>query len=96
MKTKRQIVIPALAATLMFVAGCATKSSTESQFGDAVRQVTKAQIYDADAAANPDPAAVVGGDPVRLNNTLSGHRKDVASPKSVDSPVTINVGGSEK
>lgn len=94
MKILRMAAIPGL--VLMLVAGCATKSNVEPQFGNAVRQVTDAQIYDADAAANPDPAAVLGGDPERLNNTLSGHRKDVASPSSVDSPVTINVGGSEK
>jgi len=91
----RKILIPAAAAILIVIAGCASSNSrTEAAFGDAVRQVNKAQIYDPNAAENPDPAPVLGGDPERLNNTLSGHRKDVASPKSVNAPITINVGDS--
>ena len=85
-----------LAASLVAMAGCASQSRTERDFGDAVRQVTQAQIYDANAAANPDPAPVVGGDPDRLNNSLDGHRKDVASPAGVAAPVTVNVGNSNR
>jgi len=90
----RKIVSLVVAAFVAVIAGCATSDSrTEAAFGDAVRQVNHAQIYDTNAAENPDPAPVLGGDPERLNNTLSGHRKDVASPSSVGSPITINVGG---
>ncbi len=92
MKTKAIQFMAATAFAILF-AGCAATSQTETEFGDAVRQVFKAQYYDANAAANPDPAAVTGGDPERLNNTLDGHRKDVASPQSVEQGVTINVGG---
>ena len=83
-----------IATVLVVIVGCGSSATrTEIEFGDAVRQVSDAQIYDRNAAANPDPAAVLGGDPERLNNTLDGHRKDVASPSAVDSPITINVGG---
>lgn len=81
-----------LATCLAVTAGCAASSGTERAFGDAVRQVTNAQIYDANAAANPDPAPVVGGDPDQLNNSIDAHRKDVASGASVAAPVTVNVG----
>lgn len=87
-----KIAIPAVAALLTLIVGCASHNLTGAEFGDAVRQVTRAQIYDTNAAANPDPEAVLGGDPERLNNTLAGHRKDVASPQGVGQPVTINVG----
>lgn len=90
--TDNKITIMILAASLCTTFGCAGKPTTERQFGDAVRQVMNAQIYDTNAALNPDPAPVVGGDPDRLNNTLDGHRKDVASPSGVAAPVTVNVG----
>jgi hypothetical protein len=86
------MALSAVTALATLIAGCAAHKQTEIQFGDAVRQVSAAQVYDTNAAANPDPAAVLGGDPERLNNTLDGHRKDVASPESVSNPVTINVG----
>lgn len=92
MTTKTKQILAATAVTIL-IAGCsATTTQTEAEYGDAVRQVMKAQYYDANAAANPDPAAVTGGDPERLNNTLDGHRKDVANPQSVEQGVTINVG----
>ncbi len=82
------------AALILTCTGCATQDRTESDFGNSVRQMTEQQIYDMNAAASPDPNVVLGGDPDRLNNTLDGHRKDVAEPSSVGSPVTINIGGS--
>lgn len=82
------------AVMILTSAGCATRDGTEADFGNSVRQMTEQQIYDMNAAASPDPNAVLGGDPDRLNNTLDGHRKDVAKPESVGAPVTINVGGS--
>jgi hypothetical protein len=92
MKTRKFALLAALTAFASVSAGCATSKQAETEFGDAVRQVNRAQVYDANAAANPDPAAVLGGDPERLNNTLDGHRKDVAAPASVENPVTINIG----
>jgi len=80
------------AALILTCTGCATQDRTESDFGNSVRQMTEQQIYDMNAAASPDPNAVLGGDPDRLNNTLDGHRRDVATPASVGAPVTINVG----
>ena len=93
MKTKYK-TLAAVAAFVIVTTGCASNNRTAVEFGDAVRQVNDAQVYDTNAAANPDPAAVVGGDPERLNNTLDGHRKDVATPSGVDQPITISVGGS--
>ena len=82
-----------VAATLMLVGvGCANQNRTAADFGNSVRQMTEQQIYDMNAASSPDPNAVLGGDPDRLNNTLDGHRRDVATPASVGAPVTINVG----
>jgi hypothetical protein len=85
-----------VAATLVLtITGCATHDGVEADYGNSVRHMTEQQIYDMNAAASPDPNAVLGGDPDRLNNTLDGHRQDVAKPAGVDAPVTINVGGGQ-
>jgi hypothetical protein len=90
----RYQILTTIAAAALFMTGtgCATKDGTEADFGKSVRQMTEQQIFDMNAAKSPDPNAVIGGDPDRLNNTLDGHRKDVAKPSDVSAPVTINVG----
>ena len=90
---KNQILAIAGATALVLIGtGCVNQSRTAADFGNSVRQMTEQQIYDMNAASSPDPNAVLGGDPDRLNNTLDGHRNDVAKPASVGAPVTINVG----
>ncbi|MBT8103947.1 MAG: hypothetical protein KJO95_13320 [Gammaproteobacteria bacterium] len=89
---KYRIITVTAAAFVLAGTGCATKDGTENDFGNSVRQMTEQQIFDMNAASSPDPNAVLGGDPERLNNTLDGHRKDVAKPSGVAAPVTINVG----
>lgn len=91
--TYRNVLI-SVAAVVLLGTGCATQDRTAADFGNSVRQMTEQQIFDMNAATSPDPNAVLGGDPDRLNNTLEGHRKDVAKPSGVAAPVTINLGGS--
>ena len=88
----RYLTIAITTAIVLLSTGCANQNRTAADFGNSVRQMTEQQIYDMNAATSPDPNAVLGGDPDRLNNTLEGHRKDVATPASVGAPVTINVG----
>jgi len=90
---KNRILTITLATALVLIAsGCSTHSRTAADFGNSVRVMTEQQIYDMNAASSPDPNAVLGGDPDRLNNTLDGHRKDVARPSDVAAPITINLG----
>ena len=88
----RYLTIVITTAIVLLSTGCANQNRTAADFGNSVRQMTEQQIYDMNAATSPDPNAVLGGDPDRLNNTLDGHRKDVATPADVGAPVTINVG----
>lgn len=90
------LIIAITTAIVLCSAGCANQSRTAADFGNSVRQMTEQQIYDINAATLPDPNAVLGGDPDRLNNTLEGHREDVAKPADVAAPVTINLGGSSQ
>lgn len=93
MKNK-YLKITVVAGLVLICSGCANQNRVAADFGNSVRQMTEQQIYDMNAASSPDTNAVLGGDPDRLNNTLEGHRKDVAKPSSVAAPVTINLGGS--
>ena len=88
----RYLTITITTAIVLLSTGCANQNRVAADFGNSVRQMTEQQIYDMNAATSPDPNAVLGGDPDRLNNTLDGHRKDVAAPADVGAPVTINVG----
>jgi hypothetical protein len=92
----RYLVMLFAATQILIGAGCANRNIVEADFGNSVRQMTEHQIYDMNAATSPDPNAVLGGDPDRLNNTLEGHRQDVAKPSDVAAPVTINLGGSSQ
>lgn len=92
----RNLTGTVVAALILTCTGCATKDGVEANYGNSVRQMTEQQIYDMNAAVSPDPNAVLGGDPDRLNNTLEGHRQDVAKPSSVAAPVTINLGGASQ
>lgn len=92
---KKQYLTIAVATALVLIGtGCANQSRTAADFGNSVRQMTEQQIYDMNAASSPDTNAVLGGDPDRLNNTLEGHRQDVAKPSDVETPMMINLGGS--
>ena len=94
---KKQYLTIAVATVLILIGtGCANQNRTADDFGNSVRQMTEQQIYDMNAASSPDTNAVLGGDPDRLNNTLEGHRNDVAKPSDVAAPVTINLGGSSQ
>jgi hypothetical protein len=92
----RYLAITITAGLVLISSGCANQTQTAADFGNSVRQMTEQQIYDMNAASSPDTNAVLGGDPDRLNNTLEGHRKDVANPSDVAAPVTINLGGSSQ
>jgi hypothetical protein len=93
---KQYLTIAVSTALVLIGTGCANQNRTAADFGNSVRQMTEQQIYDMNAASSPDTNAVLGGDPDRLNNTLEGHRKDIAKPSDVAAPVTINLGGSSQ
>jgi hypothetical protein len=50
------------------------------------------QIYDFEAAIHPNPDAIEGSDPDRLDAALNAHRTDVAQPQEIQQPITINLG----
>ena len=93
MKIRAITILIPLALT---VAGCASYSPLESQFGDSVRLVTSKQTSDAGAALYPASEATEGSDAYRLENVIEAHRADVSKPEQVNQPVTISVGGGNR
>ena len=76
-----------------FVGGCSQQPSVPSTpFGETVRSVLESQIHDHEAAIHPNPNAVEGSDPDRLNAALEAYRGDVGKPENVSQPITIQTG----
>jgi hypothetical protein len=63
-----------IAAAMLLSTGCANRDV--AQFGDSVRHMTEQQIYDLDAAYNPDPEPLKGAHPDRLNDVVDSHRNN--------------------
>ncbi len=94
MSRKNQWIITASGSATLLAAlmtGCAPTLS-ERNYGVSVRQMTRAQTYDPEAAANPspDPANVRDG---KLGSLIiEAYLADVAAPQEVKQDITINVG----
>ncbi|MDH3266784.1 MAG: hypothetical protein OEM25_07455 [Gammaproteobacteria bacterium] len=92
MNTKTVVNCGMLVAALLVV-GCSRQPTVPAaEFGATVRNVMESQIHDYEAAMHPDPNAVEGGDPYRLEAAVNAHRADVSQPADVKQPVTVNVG----
>ena len=86
------LTCPLLVATVL-ASGCSRQPTVpEAEFGEAVRNVMESQIHDHEAAIHPDPNAVEGSDPYRLDAALKAYREDVAEPQEVEQPITISFG----
>ncbi|MEA3411731.1 MAG: hypothetical protein U9R74_09350 [Pseudomonadota bacterium] len=81
---------------LLLTAGCSTTQEptrVDDDFGNSVRNMIDAQIYNHAAAQNPpvDPPLALDGQ--KGENVLEAYRKDVAKPKKIEERIQINVSG---
>ena len=91
--TKKFILTCPLLVIALLATGCNRQPTIpDAEFGESVRRVMNSQIHDYEAAIHPNPDAVEGSDPYRLETALQGHREDVANPQQVQQPITISVG----
>ena len=79
-------------ATGFIQSGCASQTTTEANFGDAVREVTMNQTYDLGASAFSNSDPVVGGDPYQLENVINTHREGSSKPNNVATEIQIATG----
>ncbi len=90
---KKSVFLSTVICVVAIAAGCSRQPTVPvAEFGDAVRSVMNSQIHDFEAAIHPNPDAVEGSDPYRLDAALNVHRTDVAHPQEIQQPITINVG----
>lgn len=88
--TKNIILTCPLLVAAVLASGCSRQPTIPvAEFGESVRNVMESQIHDREAAINPDPNAVEGSDPYRLDAALNAYRGDVADPEAVQQPTTI-------
>ena len=91
--TKNIILTGPLLIVAVLAIGCSRQPTVpDAEFGESVRSVMNSQIHDFEAAIHPNPDAVEGGDPYRLDAALDAHRQDVADPEQVSQPISISVG----
>lgn len=87
---KLAFLLPAL-----LLGGCATNPTlTEQNFGDSVRQMVRAQIYDPSTISNPSDAAVESTDGRMLETVIESYQTPETTG-SVGDEITINVGGGQ-
>ncbi len=90
---KPSSISAAVAVALFGLSGCSqTPAIPAPEFGDTVRSVMESQIHDHEAAIHPNPDAVEGSDPYRLDAALDVYRGATAAPEQVQRPITINTG----
>ena len=91
--TKNIILTCPLLVAAVLTSGCGRQPTIPvAEFGETVRNVMESQIHDHEAAIHPDPNAVEGSDPDRLDAALKAYREDVAQPQEVQQPITISFG----
>ena len=91
--SKNIIVTCPLLVIAVLASGCSRQPTIpDVEFGETVRNVMESQIHDHEAAIHPNPDAVEGSDPYRLDAALDAHRGDVADTEQVQQPININVG----
>ena len=84
----------ALLGAATFVSACSwtEPARVEAYYGDAVNSVTKGQVYDPVAAANPSADPVDGTDGQRMEAVMEKHRGYTGSAESASQPIVINTG----
>ena len=91
--TKKFILTCPLLVIALLATGCNRQPTIpDAEFGESVRRVMNSQIHDYEAAIHPNPDAVEGSDPYRLETALQRHQEDVSNPQEVQQPITISVG----
>ena len=89
-KRKMSTVIAVTLAALL--GGCASQETTETGFGNAVREVMMNQTYDIGATLESEPEAVVGADPYQLENVINAHRERSANSQQTGTDALMRSG----
>ncbi len=86
---RKTVFLCTVICVLAIAGGCV---SQPAPLGGTVRSVMENQIHDDEAATNPDPDAVEGGDPYRLDAALELYRANGATPQDSQAPFPFDFG----
>jgi hypothetical protein len=89
MKFFRGMALASIGASLV---ACGA-SRVEQKYGDSVREMIRAQTFDARTLSHPSGAPVIGADPNMVYEAVSVMQKNVSRPEEVRKPITIRLGG---
>ncbi|MEJ2114959.1 MAG: hypothetical protein P8X88_02680 [Gammaproteobacteria bacterium] len=88
-----KLVITVFTLVSIFVSGCTSTDPTrvEADYGNSVRNMVEAQIYDPDAANYPpsEPPTTLDGN--YAVEVLEAYRDDVSRPEEVRRPIKIEI-----
>jgi hypothetical protein len=94
MNIQKKLSLVIALAGLATAACTETQSVMESDYGNALRQVTAASSANPAAHANPSAALVESGDAETLNSSVTNMRKAATkATEDVKRDIVINVGG---
>jgi hypothetical protein len=86
------IRILAVTAIVPLLVGCES-NRTESEYGQAVRQMINAQVYNPATLTTPSDKPVEGADPDMVINAIEALREHVSKPEDVaGQDIVIQVG----
>jgi type IV pilus biogenesis protein CpaD/CtpE len=88
------MILKTMAATTVLIAlvGCES-TRVEQEYGESVRQMINAQVYDPSTLTNPSAKPVEGADPDMVNNAIEAFRGHVSAPEDVGQDIVIQTGG---
>jgi len=90
----RTLIKPAALFALCVVGGCATDPTvSEQNFGNSVRNMVRAQTYDASTLSSVPEGVVEDTDGQKLGGALEAYRATQGTSESVGQEISISVGG---
>lgn len=86
---RKTVFLGTVIGVIAIAGGCV---SQPAPLGGTVRSVMENQIHDYEASINPDPDAVEGGDPYRLDAALDLYRAGDAAQQESQAPIIFDFG----
>ena len=90
MKNNIAIAFAAVSALVMLLASCA--SAVDRNYGKAVHQMVRAQVYSPETLRQASDSAVEGVDPDSAKAAVDAMRKDTADRQHAQQPVIFTYG----
>lgn len=90
---KTTIGLLTMLASSFVLMACASTDATrvEEDFGNSVRHMVNAQIYDPEAAKNPPKDPPMGIDAIQAESVLEVYREHVGDPRKVSESLRIDI-----